>query len=92
MHLLETEFIAEVLHPESAQPMADGEQGELVLTTLGRFCRPIVRYRTGDLVRQVRNHRCACGRREALLVGGVRRYLANTPHPADVCETHLTDA
>jgi len=73
MHLLETEFIAEVIQPDTGQPLKDCEAGELVLTTLGRIGQPIVRYRTGDLVRLVRNHHCFCKRPGALLVGGVSR-------------------
>ncbi|MBI3852999.1 MAG: phenylacetate--CoA ligase family protein [Verrucomicrobia bacterium] len=73
MHLLETEFIAEVIQPDTEQPLKDGEAGELVLTTLGRIGRPIIRYRTGDWVRLVRNHQCPCKRPGALLLGGVRR-------------------
>ena len=73
MHLLETEFIAEVIQPDTCQPCKDGEAGELVLTTLGRIDRPIIRYRTGDLVRLARHHHCPCHRPGAMLLGGVRR-------------------
>ncbi len=52
--VLESEFIAEVIDPETAepaQPDKDGKRhGELVLTNLGRECSPLIRYRTGDLV------------------------------------------
>ena len=73
MHILENEFLAEVVRPDAPEFARDGELGELVLTNLGRFGRPIVRYRTGDLVRLIRNHHCPCGRTDALLVGGVNR-------------------
>jgi phenylacetate-CoA ligase len=73
MHVLEGDFIAEVIRPGSESPVTDGEAGELVLTSLGRIARPIVRYRTGDLVRLQQDHHCPCGRTEALLLGGVRR-------------------
>jgi phenylacetate-coenzyme A ligase PaaK-like adenylate-forming protein len=43
------------------------------LTSLGRIARPIIRYRTSDLVRLVRHRECACGRRGAMLLGGVTR-------------------
>ena len=46
----ETEFIAEVLNPEGRQ-VKPGEEGELVLTNLGRWGFPVIRYRTGDVVR-----------------------------------------
>lgn len=73
MHLLESEFIAEVIDPRTTQPVRNCEVGELVLTNLGRISRPIVRYRTGDLVRLMRHQHCACGCKEALLLGGVTR-------------------
>ncbi|HTH46714.1 MAG TPA: AMP-binding protein, partial [Candidatus Limnocylindria bacterium] len=43
-------FFAEVIDPVSTAPVADGETGELVLTTLKRVGSPLIRYRTGDLV------------------------------------------
>ena len=51
MYLLETECIGEVLRPGSGDRVADGEAGELVITTLGRTGSPLLRYRTGDIVR-----------------------------------------
>ncbi len=70
MHVLETEFIAEVIDPVTTASHADGEEGELVLTNLGRRGSPLIRYRTGDQVRLIRN-RCACGRWFARLEGGI---------------------
>lgn len=60
IHVIETEFIAELLrfddqHPQGVD-VADGEEAELVLTSLGRFGGPVVRYRTGDIVRGYRQH------------------------------------
>jgi phenylacetate-CoA ligase len=49
--LLETECIAEILDPESGHPVAPGNEGELVITNLGRTGSPLIRYRTGDRVR-----------------------------------------
>jgi phenylacetate-CoA ligase len=43
-------FHAEVIDPVSGEPSGPGEMGELVLTTLRRIDRPLLRYRTGDLV------------------------------------------
>lgn len=43
-------FLAEIVCPDTGKPVAEGEQGELVLTTLGRAGCPVLRYRTGDLV------------------------------------------
>jgi len=78
MHLLGSEYIAEVLCPESNRPAAEGQAGELVLTNLGRIERPIIRYRTGDIVRLVPGHCCECGRAEPMLMGDVVRGNAGT--------------
>ena len=70
LHVNEREFIAEVVDPVTGAPMPDGEQGELVITNLGRTASPVIRYRTRDLVVRTRE-RCACGRTLARLAGGV---------------------
>jgi phenylacetate-CoA ligase len=51
LYMLEAEGIAEVLDPNTLEPVAAGELGELVVTNLGRIGSPLIRYRTGDLVR-----------------------------------------
>jgi len=64
MHISEDHFIAEVVDPSTGDTLPDGEQGELVLTTLTREAVPVVRFRTGDLT--VLDHRpCDCGRKNA---------------------------
>lgn len=55
-HVIESEFIAEILDVESGAAVPDGRTGELVLTNLGRHGGPAIRYRTGDIVRPFRNH------------------------------------
>jgi len=70
LHLNECEYICEVLEPGTERPVADGEQGELVVTNLGRTASPVIRYRTGDLVVR-RTDLCACGRTLARLEGGI---------------------
>ncbi len=49
--LWEDRFYPEVVDPETGAPLPDGEQGELVLTALGREAMPLIRYRTRDLTR-----------------------------------------
>jgi phenylacetate-CoA ligase len=44
-------YFPEVIDSKTMKPVEDGEQGELVLTTLGRMGCPVFRYQTGDLVR-----------------------------------------
>ncbi len=51
IHLIESEFIAQVLDSETGLPVQPGEPGELVITNLGRPGFPVIRYRTGDVVR-----------------------------------------
>jgi phenylacetate-CoA ligase len=70
LHVLESEYIAEVLDPENKRPVAPGDVGELVLTNLGRWGSPLLRYRTGDLVR-TEKHPCSCGRSFLRLQGGI---------------------
>lgn len=69
IHILESEFIAEIIDPDSGEDISEGEQGELVLTNLGRICTPAIRYRTRDLVRAV-SRQCECGRTFKMLEGG----------------------
>lgn len=64
MHIAEDHFIAEVVDPVNGMPVPDGEQGELVLTTIAREAMPVVRFRTGDLTALTREE-CGCGRRNA---------------------------
>ena len=60
-HVWEDSFIAEIVDPETGAPVADGEFGELVMTTLTRRGMPVIRYRTRDLTRILVGD-CACGR------------------------------
>lgn len=70
LHVVESEYIAEVVDPETGDRVPEGESGELVLTNLGRGCSPLIRYRTGDQVRLSRGQ-CPCGRRFARVEGGI---------------------
>ncbi|MGE5674786.1 MAG: phenylacetate--CoA ligase family protein, partial [Mycobacterium leprae] len=49
LHLSEDQLLFEVIDPATGQPVPDGEQGELVITTLTKEAMPLLRYRTGDL-------------------------------------------
>jgi phenylacetate-CoA ligase len=71
VHVIESEYIAEVIDPRTLTEVAGGQTGELVLTNLGRWGSPLIRYRTGDQVRLTRGTRCACGRCFARLEGGI---------------------
>ncbi len=62
MHVWEDAYIAEIVDPAAGTPVADGEVGELVMTTLTRRGMPILRYRTRDLTRFLPGE-CPCGRK-----------------------------
>ena len=51
LHIWEDHFFPEIINPETGQPVAEGEQGELVFTSLTKEAFPIIRYRTRDLTR-----------------------------------------
>ena len=51
LQIIDAAYFAEIVHPGTNQPVADGEEGELILTTLTRTAMPLLRYRTGDLGR-----------------------------------------
>jgi phenylacetate-CoA ligase len=61
LHLWEDHFIAEIVDPATFKPVPDGEEGELVMTSLQRDGMPLVRYRTKDLTRFIPGA-CPCGR------------------------------
>ncbi|OLD00310.1 MAG: phenylacetate--CoA ligase [Acidobacteria bacterium 13_1_40CM_4_58_4] len=70
IHIIESEFIIEVIDPQTGAELPPGETGELVITNLGRPGFPVIRYRTGDLV-QLNLAPCACGRTYARFDGGL---------------------
>ena len=47
----EDHFYPEIINPDTGEPVADGEEGELVFTTLTKQALPVIRYRTRDLTR-----------------------------------------
>ncbi len=51
LHIWEDHFYPEIINPETGEPVADGEHGELVFTSLTKEAFPIIRYRTRDLTR-----------------------------------------
>jgi phenylacetate-CoA ligase len=62
IHVWEDHYFCEVVEPSTGRPRADGEEGELVVSTLTREGLPLIRYRTHDLTRVVSRAPCACGR------------------------------
>ncbi|EHQ52984.1 MULTISPECIES: phenylacetate--CoA ligase family protein [Ectothiorhodospira] len=61
LHIFEDHFYPEIIDPETGAVLPDGEEGELVLTTLSKQAMPIIRYRTRDITRII-TETCGCGR------------------------------
>ncbi|MFB6297744.1 MAG: phenylacetate--CoA ligase PaaK [Salinirussus sp.] len=61
LHVWEDHFYPEIVDPDTGEPLPEGEEGELVLTTLTKEALPVLRYRTGDLT-TLDYDECACGR------------------------------
>jgi phenylacetate-CoA ligase len=91
LHVNEDHFLVEVIDPESGAPRPDGEDGELVFTTLTKEALPLVRYRTADVASLARAA-CPCGRTLArmsavrgrrddmLIIRGVNLYPSEVEH------------
>lgn len=62
IHVWEDQYIVEVVNPKTGQPLPDGEEGELVFTSLTRGAFPVIRFRSGDLSRIKSRKTCRCKR------------------------------
>jgi phenylacetate-CoA ligase len=62
LHVWEDQYIIEIIDPKTGEPVADGEEGELVFTSLTREALPMIRFRTADLTRIISRDTCECGR------------------------------
>ncbi|HEY7206977.1 MAG TPA: phenylacetate--CoA ligase [Gaiellaceae bacterium] len=91
LHVHEDHFLVEVVDPRSGEALSEGEEGELVFTTLAKEAMPFLRYRTGD-IGSVTFEPCRCGRTTArirglrgrcddvLVIRGVNVYPSNVEH------------
>ncbi len=61
IHIFEDHFYPEIIDPETLESLPDGEEGELVITTLSKQAMPTIRYRTRDLT-TIEVTQCECGR------------------------------
>jgi phenylacetate-CoA ligase len=61
LHIFEDHFYPEIVDPETGEPLPDGTEGELVLTTLSKQAMPMIRYRTRDIT-MILPGTCGCGR------------------------------
>ncbi|AZQ15984.1 phenylacetate--CoA ligase PaaK [Halorubrum sp. PV6] len=91
LHIWEDRFLPEVVDPHTGEPVEEGEEGELILTTLSKEALPVLRYRTGDLT-TLNYEECECGRTmvrmdnvtgradDLLIVRGVNLYPSEIEH------------
>jgi phenylacetate-CoA ligase len=61
LHIFEDHFYPEIVRPETGEDLPEGEEGELVLTTLSKRAMPMIRYRTRDITALMPGP-CPCGR------------------------------
>jgi phenylacetate-CoA ligase len=61
LHIFEDHFYPEIIDPQTGKPLPDGQEGELVFTTLSKRAMPMIRYRTRDIT-NILPERCPCGR------------------------------
>jgi len=71
LHVIASDYYAEVIDPESGHKVQPGFIGELVLTTMTRLGSPAIRYRTGDYVMRGERGQCQCGTFDLKLEGGI---------------------
>ncbi len=91
LHVFEDHFIPEVIDPETGEVLPDGEEGELVFTTVTKQALPIIRYRTKDIT-TLHRRPCKCGRTlvtmdsvvgrsdDMLIVNGVNVFPSQVEH------------
>ncbi len=91
LHINEDHFYPEIIDPKTGEVLPEGEEGELVLTTLTKQALPIIRYRTGDITK-IHKEPCACGRTfvrmesvkgrvdDMLIINGVNVYPSQIEH------------
>ncbi len=91
LHIFEDHFIPEVINPETGEVLPEGEEGELVFTTVTKQALPIIRYRTKDITTLHRKP-CKCGRTlvtmnsvvgrsdDMLIVNGVNVFPSQVEH------------
>lgn len=68
MHWAEDHILVEVLDPDTGEPVPEGKRGELVLTTLKKVARPMIRFRSGDIV-SFTFEPCGCSRTSIRMLG-----------------------
>ncbi|CZE48244.1 phenylacetate--CoA ligase family protein [Campylobacter geochelonis] len=91
LHIFEDHFYPEIINPKTGIAVPDGENGELVVTTLTKEAIPLLRYRTGDMT-SIKTEICHCGRThrqimpiigrsdDMLIINGVNVFPSQIEH------------
>lgn len=90
IHIAEDQVLVEVVDQKTGLPVKEGERGEMLLTTLRKEVRPMIRFRTGDIVTYT-NEKCVCGRTlkrikvvgridDMFIAGGVNVFPSDIEH------------
>ena len=102
LHIFEDHFYPEIINPETGEPVAPGEKGELVITTITKDGTPVLRYRTRDITYFLQDE-CPCGRTsrrmhrllgrtdDMLIIRGVNIFPSQVEHvlvQIDMVEPH----
>ncbi len=91
LHVFEDHFLPEIIDPDTGTVLPDGEEGELVFTTITKQALPVIRYRTRD-ISMLHREPCQCGRTivqietikgrsdDMLIVNGVNVFPSQVEH------------
>lgn len=60
-HVWDDHYIIEVVNPETGNPVKDGQEGELIITTVSLNALPLIRFRTGKMTKVLTRGKCDCG-------------------------------
>jgi len=61
LHMWEDNYIVEIVDPETGEVLEEGEEGEVVYTSINREAMPLIRYRSGEVSAVVTREVCECG-------------------------------
>ncbi len=95
LHVTEVDYWVEIIDAATGRALPDGEEGEIVITTLSRTGMPLVRYRTADVAALVpRGKRCPCGLplRKMTRVRGRNDHMLNIGTGCNVFPDELDQA
>jgi phenylacetate-coenzyme A ligase PaaK-like adenylate-forming protein len=90
LHIRERDLFFEIIEPKSGRPSAQGEDGELVFTTLTRSGMPLLRYRTGDLACFL-SESCECGQISSRISPPRRIHQYTVGVKREIVSLHMMD-